>query len=115
MISINIKATGSVAHCRIHGELDSYGAAALREGMARLGDFRSVVLDLSGATFIDSAGLSVIVGAIRRMQHNGSDIVLAAARPSIERVLRMVGLHRIVILAASTDEALRCLAHPAAS
>lgn len=115
MISINIEATADVAHCRIGGELDSYGAAALREGMARLAGFRSVVLDLSGATFIDSAGLGVVVGAIRRVRQSGADIVLAAAQPSIERVLRVAGLHRIVILAASADEALRCLAHPAAS
>lgn len=115
MVTFHIDAEGGVAECRLAGQLDAYGAPMLREAMAAVSAFRAAVVDLSGVTFIDSAGLGVIANAVKRMRSAGSDIVLAAPRPAIARALDLAGMCRLVEVAATTEDAARVLAQPAAS
>ncbi|SEG73148.1 anti-sigma B factor antagonist [Thermomonospora echinospora] len=80
----------------IEGELDIASAAALREKL--FAEFRraraAVVLDLSGVSFCDAAGLSVLVAARRRARLLGLSLSLAAPRPSMSRLLQITGLQR---------------------
>jgi anti-anti-sigma factor len=115
VISVHIDVDGGIAHCRIGGDLDSYGTASLREAMAALVAFRAAVIDLTDAVFIDSAGLGVLVNTIRRMRDVGSDVALCAPRPAISRALHVAGVDRIVAVEASPDDALARLAPLAAS
>lgn len=114
VVKFQIEADEGVARCRLTGELDSFGAASLREAMAALSAFRAVVVDMSGVTFIDSAGLGVIVSGVRRRRDMQAEIVLAAARPPVERVLRVTGITGIVALAPTLEDALRLVSQPAA-
>ena len=106
MFSTTIETEGGIAICRIHGEADSASASALREAMCALAAYRSVVLDFSGIPFIDSAGLGTVIGGTRRIRETGGDVVLCSARKSIDRLLRTVGMDRILPMYASLPEAL---------
>lgn len=79
------------------GELDISTAPLLREGLLRLladgsGD---VTLDLSRLNFIDSTGLSVLVGAYKRASESGRAVVLRSPRPSARKVLEISGLDTV--------------------
>jgi anti-anti-sigma factor len=87
---------------RVEGELDlstspSMGEALLEE----LNRGRSVVLDLSGITFIDSTGLNTLVAALRSCEANGGSLALGPNLPSqVTRVLEITGLDALLPIAS---------------
>jgi stage II sporulation protein AA (anti-sigma F factor antagonist) len=62
----------------LRGRLDSLEAQGLRDTVGRLtaGDCRRMVIDLTGVTFIDSAGLAVLVRTHRELQASGGELIL---------------------------------------
>jgi anti-sigma B factor antagonist len=86
----------------VRGEVDVYTAPQLRERLyAVVADgVGQVVLDLSAMTFIDSTGLGVIVGTLKRLREAGGDLVLRSPSRSTRKVLEITGLTRIVEIEA---------------
>lgn len=52
----------------------------------------TVVLDLSGVTFADCAGLRPIRRAVNEAAPHRTSVRMFAARPAVERVMRLTGL-----------------------
>ncbi|HEY2428824.1 MAG TPA: STAS domain-containing protein [Acidimicrobiales bacterium] len=91
----------------LEGDIDLASAPALR---ARLAEATQdpparVVLDMSQLDFIDSTGLGVLVGTLRRVRGGGGDVRIGGARPGIERVFSVTGLDRVFHLFPTVDEA----------
>jgi stage II sporulation protein AA (anti-sigma F factor antagonist) len=82
------------------GELDHSNADVLRQhvlsALARLP--RQVVIDMSGLTFMDSAGIGEIIRANRLLTSRERGLVIRGANPSVTRLLEMMGIHLIVRL-----------------
>ncbi|WP_180357829.1 GNAT family N-acetyltransferase [Streptomyces sp. NP160] len=78
----------------VHGDVDLYSAPALRQRFVDLlGEERhDLVVDLSHVPFIDSLGLGVLVGGLRRARSLGGDLRLAGPTDLTTRVLRATGL-----------------------
>jgi anti-sigma B factor antagonist len=78
----------------VTGELDLAVAPWLYEQLEALfvGGSTSIAVDLSGATFIDSTALGVLVGALNRCLDLGGQLHLTVNDPQILRVLRITGL-----------------------
>jgi N-acetylglucosaminyldiphosphoundecaprenol N-acetyl-beta-D-mannosaminyltransferase len=57
----------------------------------------SVVIDLSGARFIDSAGLKIMVQTQQLARLRGTNLVFAGARPAVRSVLRNAGLDLLLL------------------
>lgn len=91
--------------CRAKGELDAFTVSQLRQALAELASSPRLVIDLSGVTFVDSAGLGALIGGIRRTRELGGDVAVACDRPVLIRLLRTTGFDRIVGLAETVDEA----------
>lgn len=87
------------------GIIDSSSAWVFREAIAGLLAPCRVVLDLSAVSFIDSAGLGAIVGAVRRIRERQGELHLAGPRPSIGRVFSSTGLDRIVDIYPDVEDA----------
>jgi anti-sigma B factor antagonist len=76
-------------------EVDLDTAAELRAALLRAAArIPTVVLDLSGTQFCDSAGLSVLVRAHRRALAEGGELRLVVSTPQVERILSLTGLDR---------------------
>lgn len=76
------------------GRLDALAAPALRERCLSIiasGTHR-LVIDLSEVTFLDSAGLAVLVSALKHARAEGGDVKLVA--PAAEAVTRILSLTR---------------------
>jgi anti-sigma B factor antagonist len=94
------------------GALDAYTAAEFRATVAGLPMKPArVVIDLTTVSFLDSAGLGALVGAIRRVRDGGGRVAVAAQRAPA-RVLRTAGLDRIVTITDRLEEAHAALEKP---
>jgi stage II sporulation protein AA (anti-sigma F factor antagonist) len=79
--------------CRLTGDLDAVSAAHLRAVLSEQVDEGSdAVIDVAGLGFIDSSGLGVLVGALKRFDVAGHQLHLRSPTPALRRVLDMTGL-----------------------
>ncbi len=67
---------------------------------------RHLVLDLSEVEFMSSAGLRVILGALKEIRQAGGDLYLAGAQGGVDRVLKMSGFSKILKAYDSVDNAI---------
>ncbi|MEU7744325.1 STAS domain-containing protein [Nonomuraea sp. NPDC049158] len=81
---------------RLRGELDLATREAVRERLLRALRHSAglLILDLSGVSFCDAAGLSVLVGVQRQARSLDIALGLAAPRPHLAKVLRLTGRDR---------------------
>ena len=80
----------------VQGELEPATAASLRERLLIAVHRTTVpmIVDLSGVSSGEPAGLAPLIGARRRGRLRGVPVSLAAPRPFLIRLLRTTGLHR---------------------
>lgn len=93
----------------IVGELDLAGVPAARAAITeavRMHRPPRVVIDLTGVEFIDSMGLGVVVGALKRVRGDGGELRVAVATERVSKVFALTGLDRLVTLHGSLDGAL---------
>lgn len=105
---VNISCDAGPCVVRVSGEVDVYTSPTLKSALldALRESEGTVIVDLDGVGFIDSSGLGVLVGALRRAREAGGDLRIVSARPAVEKILRITGLDRVFTLYSSTDEAL---------
>ena len=93
----------------VHGDLDLDGAPELRRALIEAIDEqpgRQLVVDLEGVDFIDSAGLGVLVGGLKRAKDGEGDLLLVASGQSVIKVLELTGLTRVFEIHPSRAAAL---------
>jgi anti-sigma B factor antagonist len=90
------------------GEIDLYTVPQLERELDRAlaEGCRHVVVDLGGATFIDSTGLGVVFAARRRVLALGGSFVVATDDARIMRVFEIAGLDRRIHIEPSLSQAL---------
>jgi anti-anti-sigma factor len=93
---------------RLEGDLDIATTPALRERLLRVPGpaGRLLIIDLSGVSFCDAAGLAMLIGAQRRASGRGITIRFVAPRPQMAKLLRITGLDRSFTICATLDDAL---------
>ena len=95
----------------VAGVIDIATVTRLRERLFELAaSGRPLVADLDQVTFIDSAGLSALVGAANRADAHGGSLHVVCAQPNICQMFRLTGLERRLAPARTLDEALDALA-----
>ncbi|MGW0916844.1 STAS domain-containing protein [Streptomyces sp. NPDC002784] len=105
--SVDTSASGTCLILLLSGEMDWQTAPFFR---TRLVDeiargLRRVVVDLSGVSFCDSAGLNVLLCAWRQAEGAGSVLVLASVPPKLQRTLTMTGVDTVLGVYGSVTEA----------
>jgi anti-sigma B factor antagonist len=100
------RSNDSYVVCRPAGEVDASTVCKFRETLAELAHSSLVLIDMSGVSFIDSAGLGALIGGIRRTREFGGDVAVVCGRPGLTRLLCTVGFDRIVVMAQTVEEVL---------
>lgn len=88
---------------RVSGELDLSTSPQLGEMLDReLDGGKSVLLDLSEVTFIDSTALNTLVTALRSCESNGGSLTVGPDLPAqVSRVFQITGLDAVLPIASS--------------
>jgi anti-sigma B factor antagonist len=92
----------------VGGELDLDAAPELRATIdqALADGFSKLVVDLGDVTFIDSTGIGVLVGALKRLGRAGGRLELVCSEPNLLRIFEITGLDQQLPIHASRDAAL---------
>jgi anti-sigma B factor antagonist len=91
----------------VSGEIDMLSAPALRTYVTtNLGDSGTFLLDLSGVSFLGSAGLAVLVEAAQESRTRAVTFGVVAADRAVTRPIVATGLGEVFDVHASLDEAL---------
>lgn len=95
----------------VSGELDYHTAPRLRAGLDEvpLEQGVSLIIDLSGLTYCDSTGISILVSAYHRAKAAGTVLALAGLNPDISRVFRVIGLDQVFVSYDTVAAAARAL------
>lgn len=57
---------------------------------------KEVIFDFNKVSFMDSAGIGLIIGRYKVAKLFGGDVEIVNARPSVKKVLEMSGITRII-------------------
>ena len=91
----------------VRGEVDVYTAPRLREKLVELvsqGKYR-IIVNLEGVDFLDSTGLGVLVGGLKRLRSHDGDLTLVCTQPRILKVFEITGLTKVFAIHETVDEA----------
>jgi anti-sigma B factor antagonist len=95
----------AIAVLYVKGTLERTTVGRFRDAVASLGANTDVIFDLSAVPFIDSAGLGALIGAVRRIREMSGRVAVCSPRPSLDRVLQVVGVPRVVDVFPSVEDA----------
>lgn len=95
----------------VAGEIDLYTAPDLKQLLTQVIEdgATGVVMDLSETTFLDSTGLGVLIGGLKRLRSRDGALAVVNVDDSISRTFEITGLDQIFTIRASRDEALAAL------
>lgn len=104
---VNVAPVGDWTVVAVAGEVDVATAPRLRkEALAVLGEgHERVVLDLEAVDFLDSTGLGVLIGVLRRINATGGELRLVCSTPRILDLFALTGLDRVFDLRPSVAAA----------
>jgi anti-sigma B factor antagonist len=99
----------------VSGEIDVYTAPKLREKLISLADGGSyqLIVDLDGVDFLDSTGLGVLVGGLKRVRAQDGWIDLVCTQGRILRIFKITGLNKVFSIYNSVPEAVAAHNRPA--
>jgi anti-anti-sigma factor len=89
---------GSVAIVSVEGSLDALTAPLLTDYLnKKMGEGKNqLVVNLSGLEYTSSAGLRVLLNAVKESRQRGGDLRIASVRPTVNKIFEMSGFTSIM-------------------
>src|SRR5258708_4692330 len=106
-LSLSTRTVADHRVLEVTGEIDVYTAPQLRARLIAMGEdgARRVGVELGGVVFLDSAGLGVLVGALKRLRGVNGDMALVCSQERLLKIFRITGLDRVFTIRESVDAA----------
>jgi len=94
----DVESGTATATVHLHGDLDLATAPTLRDHLTHLyaQGTRQFVLDSSKVAFVDSVGLSVILGLYRQCRDEEGSVVITSPSRVMQRTLEVAGLYEVL-------------------
>ncbi|HEY3999355.1 MAG TPA: STAS domain-containing protein [Candidatus Xenobia bacterium] len=99
--------TDSIHLVDVQGEIDVYTSPRVKESIHELiesGKY-NFVINLEGVRYIDSTGLGVLIGALKKVREHNGRIVLVCTNQQIKKIFNITGLIKIFEIYGSEEEA----------
>lgn len=108
-VSVTSRRSGDRTVVKVTGEIDVYTAPALREELQahQEAGAADLVVDLTEVPFMDSTGLGVLVGSLKRARTTGGSLRLVIDQEKVLKVFRITALTQVFEIYPTLDEALR--------
>ncbi len=106
-LGIDVREVGSQSVVDVKGEIDVYTAPKLREKLIELVSEGSydVVVNLEGVDFLDSTGLGVLVGALKRVKAHDGSLSLVCTQDKILKIFKITGLTKVFPIHDTVEDA----------
>jgi anti-sigma B factor antagonist len=81
----------------LNGEIDVYTSPKVKEAISDLIDkgHYSIVINLENVRYIDSTGLGVLIGGLKRVREHSGTVHLVCTNPQIRKIFDITGLAKI--------------------
>jgi anti-anti-sigma factor len=109
LVGVDLEQRGDVLIARLSGELDISEANDVGDRIASslAPDARAAVVDLTGLSFMDSSGVSMLFSLARRLGSHRQELRIVAPQSGpVGRVLELVGFGRAATLHERLEAAL---------
>jgi anti-sigma B factor antagonist len=106
-LSLTTRTEGDRTIVSVGGEIDVYTAPKLREQLVDLvnaGQYHLVV-DMEDVEFLDSTGLGVLVGGLKRVRAHEGSLRLVCTQERILKIFRITGLTKVFPIHDSVADA----------
>ena len=92
----------------VGGEIDVYTAPKLRDKITELvgAGIYDLVVDMEGVEFLDSTGLGVLVGGLKKVRAHDGSLQLVCSQDRLLKIFRITGLAKVFVIHDSPEAAL---------
>ena len=106
-LSLDSRESGQRMVVDVGGEIDVYTAPKLRERLVGLVNdgHHDLIVNLEGVDFLDSTGLGVLVGALKRVRAHEGTLVLVCTQERLLKIFRITGLAKVFPIYDSVEAA----------
>jgi anti-sigma B factor antagonist len=107
-VTVTTTETSGCTLVRVAGELDIYTAPRLGaaiSGLMREGH-RDLVIDLTSVDFLDSTGLGVLVGALKKIKAHDGSLQLVCNQDRLLKLFQMTALTKAFVIHDTVEAAL---------
>lgn len=112
-IKVNVReAEGECYVVDLAGEIDVYTSPKVKDALGELIDrgVYNLVIDLEKVRYIDSTGLGVLIGSLKRVREHGGTVNLVCTNPQIRKIFDITGLVKIFGIYDSEASAMKATA-----
>lgn len=116
LFELEVSTVDGVDVCTVIGELDVSSAPKLRQALVEVVAAASgpprVVVDLAGVDFLDSTGLGVLLGGLKRVRARDGALALCRAEPQVRKVFEVTRVIEILPIHDELDAAVAAVQQP---
>jgi anti-sigma B factor antagonist len=103
-MEIKTHTRGAVAIVELHGRFDANTMPQVKQALERAATAR-VIVNLADVHFIDSSGLSALIGAMKRCRQGGGDLNLCCLQQPVRIIFELTKLDRAFEMFATEKQA----------
>lgn len=110
-LPISTRTEGAVVIVEVGGEIDVYTAPRLREQLldsVSAGRYH-IIVDMSKVEFLDSTGLGVLVGGLKRVRAHEGSLHLVCDQGRTLKIFRITGLDKVFKIHGDVPTALEAM------
>jgi anti-sigma B factor antagonist len=108
-LDLETSTQGNSSVVTLRGEIDVYTAPRLRQALIDLveGGATDIVVDMAKVDFLDSTGLGVLVGGLKRVKSKEGELRLVVTQDRIMKIFDITGLSKVFPIFGSVEEAVQ--------
>ena len=107
-LTLTTRDAGGKTIVAVGGEIDVYTAPKLRDKITELvaDGVYDIVIDMEEVEFLDSTGLGVLVGGLKKVRAHDGSLQLVCTQDRLLKIFRITGLAKVFVIHDSADAAL---------
>ena len=107
-LTLETRETAGHTVVSVGGEIDVYTAPRLRDKITELvsSGHHSLIIDMENVDFLDSTGLGVLVGGLKKVRAQDGTMSLICSQDRLLKIFKITGLAKVFTIHASETAAL---------
>lgn len=107
-LTLTTREVDGTAVIAVSGEIDVYTAPKLRDEISSIvaGGIHSIIIDMEQVEFLDSTGLGVLVGGLKKVRAEDGSLELVCSQERLLKIFRITGLSKVFVIHSSAEAAL---------